>query len=212
MVLGHYLATEPQLQFVGTNTLTECAVIPFARQRLMIPMLRDPGLDLALWVDDDVWWHPMHANRVAELLLTVGWRAAVLAGVNYPTRTMEPTVQTYSRGERKPVPFTLSPTSSGLSGCARLGTGLMAMDLRWYRERWPIEPGATWFSVQSYMGPETEGGEIELETHGEDYWHCDGVCARGGTLMYDPHFPVNNGNAIHPADRHAARRRVSKAV
>jgi len=69
--------------------------------------------------------------------------------------------------------------------CDRIGTAYMAVNVPWFEKHWPEQP---WFVTQHLPGPKP----VKI---GEDVSFCDGVRARGGTILVDGRFEPHHVGA-----------------
>jgi hypothetical protein len=72
------------------------------------------------------------------------------------------------QGQEKPIPV------------SRIGGAFVAVNCNWMREKWNTAP---WFVFEHEYG---KGRPVN--GRGEDYFVCDGIRARGGTVLCDPRF------------------------
>lgn len=168
------------------------ALIDRARNNLLLQAMADPFLDVLLWLDDDVWWDPAATVDVLALVAQCYHRGSVaLAGINYPTRGLEPT----ARVKDAPHRFAPAQQAKRWVEATGLGTGLLAANLNWFRRRWPANESSE--LAPPYFQSHQWIADGKVKTHGEDYDHCDRVRALGGELLVLDGATANNHAATY---------------
>jgi len=121
--------------------------------------------DWLLMLDDDA---SFEAIAPWELIMMAEAFGATVAGLPYPIR-----------GTGEPCVEQLPEVRKGFKPCERIGAGVMAIDLA-KLGRW-----RPWF----ISTPQPQGG-----SYSEDYYFCDQVREKGGSVFCDWRHPAGNGN------------------
>jgi hypothetical protein len=155
--------------------LNECgtALLGRARNRLMRESIKQ-GAAWALFVDAD--GCHLDVRDIASMLETGEREGAAVIGApvamrgrdGYNAVALDDIKRWHTREEM----------AGKVQPVARIGAGFLALRLGWFVKHWPAQP---WFQLEYREG----GSEDGLA---EDYYLCDGVRVRGGTVLCDGRF------------------------
>lgn len=183
---GHMFAMLELGQALGprvTMTWADTCSLDWARNVLVHSALNKMPCRWLLMADADT-WHPRARDTLLMLHEGDTRKAAVIAApVQARVASTTYNVATAEGGERNLQP---DEFLGRVIRAERVGTAYMAVNVEWLRATWPVGP---WFqSRQIDRGAEPPGWL------GEDFAFCDGVRARGGTILVDGRFePTHSG-------------------
>jgi hypothetical protein len=154
--------------WLGRSAVTRSCFIELNRNRMIYCAL-EVKADWLLMVDADV--YHFQASDILRMIGDANERGA--AAVAPPVRIRGRNVHAVYRGAT-----IVPPPKGSMAPVERIGTSMMALNLRWLAENWPEQP---WFTTTYCAGRVPD-------MVGEDLTFCDGVRERGGVILADGRF------------------------